>query len=80
MPFSEARAHLSGLVDRAGLLHDRILVTRGHPTSLVLVVSDDLDSLEESYDILRDGELMRWRRRSRLETAAGRRLRLPGHL
>jgi len=39
------------------------------------VSPDDLESLEESLDILRDDELMESLRRSRLETAAGERLR-----
>jgi PHD/YefM family antitoxin component YafN of YafNO toxin-antitoxin module len=41
---------------------------------------DDLESLEESLDILRDDELMASLRRSRLEAAGGRRLRLQDQL
>jgi prevent-host-death family protein len=76
MPFSEVKAHLSDLADRVELQHDRILVTRNGRPSFVLMSPDDLESLEESLDILRDDELMESLRRSRAEAAAGQRLRL----
>jgi len=80
MPFSEVKAHLSELADRVELQHDRILVTRNGRPSFVLVSPDDLESLEESLDILRDDELMESLRRSRLEAAEGKRLRLRDHV
>lgn len=80
MPFSEVKAHLSELADRVELQHDRILVTRNGRPSFVLVSPDDLESLEESLDILRDDELMKSLRRSRLEAAEGERVRLQDHL
>jgi prevent-host-death family protein len=79
MPFSEVKTHLSELADRVELQHDRILVTRNGRPSFVLVSPDDLESLEESLDILRDDELMESLRRSRLEAADGQRLRLRDH-
>jgi prevent-host-death family protein len=80
MPFSEVKAHLSELADRVELQHDRILVTRNGRPSFVLVSPDDLESLEESLGILRDGELMESLRRSRAEAAEGKRLRLRDHV
>ena len=80
MPFSEVKAHLSELADRVELHHDRILVTRNGRTSFVLVSPDDLESLEETLDILRDDELMESLRRSRREAAEGTRLRLRDHV
>ena len=76
MPFSEVKAHLSELADRVELQHDRILVTRNGRPSFVLLSPDDLESLEESLDIVRDDELMESLRRSRREAAEGMRLRL----
>ena len=76
LPFSEVKAHLSEIADRVELQHDRILVTRNGRPSFVLVSPDDLESLEESLDILRDDELMESLRRSRTEAAEGKRLRL----
>jgi prevent-host-death family protein len=80
LPFSEVKAHLSELADRVELEHDRILVTRNGRPSFVLVSLDDLESLEESLDILRDDELMESVRRSRREAAEGQRLRLRDHI
>jgi prevent-host-death family protein len=76
MPFSEVKAHLSDLADRVELQHDRILVTRNGRPSFVLMSPDDLESLEESLDVLRDDELMESLRRSRVEAVEGKRLRL----
>lgn len=54
---------------------DRSYFDNGRP-SLVLISPDDLESLEESLDILRDDELMKSLRRSRREASQGKRLRL----
>lgn len=80
LPFSEAKAQLSELADRVEGQHDRILVTRNGRPSFVLLSPDDLESLEETLDILRDDELLASIRRSRREAAAGKRLRLRDHI
>ncbi len=76
LPFSEVKAHLSELADRVEIQHDRIMVTRNGRPSFVLMSPDDLESLEETLDIVRDDELMESLRRSRDEAARGERLRL----
>jgi len=80
LPFSEVKAHLSELADRVERQHDRILVTRNGRPSFVLLSPDDLESLEESLDILRDDELMESLRRSRSDAEQGKRLRLQDHV
>jgi len=80
VPFSEAKARLSELADRVEGQHDRILVTRNGRPSFVLLSPDDLESLEETLDILRDDELLASIRRSRREAAAGQRLPLKDHI
>jgi len=80
LPFSEVKARLSELADRVEVEHDRILVTRNGQPSFVLMSPDDLESLEESLDILKDDELMTSLRRSRREAAKGKRLRLSDHV
>lgn len=80
LPFSEVKAHLSEIADRVEEQHDRILVTRNGRPSFVLMSPDDLESLEESLDILRDDELMESLRRSRAEAGEGKRFRLRDHL
>ncbi|MGF1668389.1 MAG: type II toxin-antitoxin system Phd/YefM family antitoxin [Acidimicrobiia bacterium] len=80
LPFSEAKARLSELADRVEDQHDRILVTRNGQPSFVMMSPDDLESLEESLDIVRDDELIESLRRSRLEASQGERLRLRDHI
>jgi prevent-host-death family protein len=80
LPFSEVKTHLSELADRVEAQHDRILVTRNGRHSFVIMSPDDLESLEESLDILRDDELMESLRRSRQEASQGKRLRLRDHV
>jgi antitoxin YefM len=78
LPFSEVKAHLSELAERVENQHDRILVTRNGRPSFVLVSPDDLDSLEETLDILRDSELVESLKRSRVEAARGESVPVPG--
>lgn len=80
IPFSEAKAHLSELADRVENEHDRILVTRNGRPSFVVMSPDDLESLEETLDIVRDPDLARSIARSRNEAARGERMRLRDHL
>jgi antitoxin YefM len=74
--FSEAKAHLSELAQRVENEHDRILVTRNGRPSFVLISPDDLDSLEETLDIVRDQELMASLALSRQQARSGERVRL----
>ena len=79
LPFSEVKAHLSEIADRVELEHDRIMVTRNGRPSFVLMSPDDLESLEETLEVMRDDELMESLRRSREEAARGERLSLKDH-
>ncbi|MDQ3756750.1 MAG: type II toxin-antitoxin system Phd/YefM family antitoxin [Actinomycetota bacterium] len=80
VPLSDAKAHLSELADRVEREHERILVTRNGRPSFVLIGADDLESLEETLDILRDRKLVESVRRSQQEAAQGKRLRLRDHV
>ena len=80
LPFSEVKAHLSQMADRVESQHDRILVTRNGRPSFVLMHPDDLESLEETIDIMSDPELMESIRVSQREAAEGKLLRLRDHI
>ncbi len=80
MPFSEAKARLSELADRVEGQHERIVVTRHGRPSFVLMSPDDLESLEETLDILQDDELMASLRLSRQQAAEGQLVRLRDHI
>ncbi len=72
VPFTEAKAHLSDLVDRVMTERERITVTRNGRPAAVLINPDELDSIEETLDILRDPELVRSLRRSMRQAEQGK--------
>jgi len=74
--FTEAKAHLSELVDRTSREHERFVVTRNGVPAAVLLSPDDLESLEETVDVLQDKALLESIRKSRREASEGKRLRL----
>ena len=80
IPFSEVKAHLSELADRVETQRDRILVTRNGRPSFVLMSPDELESIEETLDILSDAELVESLRESLQEAAEGKLLRLRDHV
>lgn len=76
VPFTEAKAHLSELVDGVLRERERIYITRKGEPAAVLINPDELDSLDETVEILQDRKLLESIRRSRRESAAGKRVRL----
>ena len=72
LPFSEAEARLSELADRIENQHERVVVTRRGRPSFVLMSLDELESLEETLDILGDEELMASLRQSEKEVSEGK--------
>lgn len=76
IPFTEAKAHLSELVERVRREHLRLTLTKNGRSAAVLVSPDDIESLEETIEILSDDELMASLRRSRREAAEGKRIKL----
>ncbi|MCY4493206.1 MAG: type II toxin-antitoxin system Phd/YefM family antitoxin [Acidimicrobiaceae bacterium] len=77
LPFSTVKAHLSEMAERVERQHDRIFVTRNGRPSFVLISPDDLESLEETLEIMRDQELVESLHRSLREAAEGKPLPLP---
>jgi prevent-host-death family protein len=80
IPFTEAKAHLSDLVDRTSREHERFVLTRNGRPAAVLMSPEDLESLEETVDVLQDRALLDSIRKSRREAAEGKRLRLEDHV
>ena len=80
VPFTEAKAHLSELVDGVVRERERIYITRKGRLAAVLVSPDELEALDETVEILQDKKLLESLRRSRRESAAGKRVRLKDHL
>jgi antitoxin YefM len=58
MPLADVKNHLSEVVDRLRREHGRVIITRhGHPAAVVMSV-DDLESLEETLDIMDSAALL----------------------
>lgn len=73
MTFSlaDAKAHLSRLVAEVSGQHERVYVTVHGKPSAVLLATADLESLEETIEILADADTMRRLRASDAEIAGG---------
>jgi len=52
LPLSEVKKRFSEMVDRVEKHHDRVVVTRRGRPAAVLMSPDDLESLEETLDLL----------------------------
>ena len=72
LPLAQVRDHLSEVVERIEREHGRVVITRhGRPAAVVLSV-DDLESLEETLEILGNQRLLADIRRASQEIAAGK--------
>ena len=65
LPLATIKAHLSQIVDGVESQHDRVILTRNGRAAAVILHPDDLESLEETLDLLSDPRL--WRRSEQLE-------------
>jgi antitoxin YefM len=70
-PLRNVRDHLSDFVDRAEREHERVVVTRNGRPAAVLIGYEDLVAIEETLEILSDGEAMADIREAREEVARG---------
>jgi antitoxin YefM len=52
LPLAEIKKRLSEMVDRVEHHHDRVVLTRRGRPAAVLMSPDDLESLEETLDLL----------------------------
>src|SRR5690348_8242928 len=58
MPLAEVKNRLSEVVDRLEREHGRVVITKhGHPAAVVISV-EDLESLEETLDVMGDEVLL----------------------
>lgn len=66
IPLTEAKTQLSRLVDDVSRRDERVLITKNGRAAAVLLSADELESIEETLEIMSDPELMkRIRRNSR---------------
>jgi len=71
MPLADVKNRLSEVVDRIEREHGRVVITKhGHPAAVVMSL-EDLESLEETLDVMDSAELLADIRSSLAEVASG---------
>ena len=58
LPLSEVKARLSEIADEVATTHERVQVTRNGRDYVVLLASEDLESIEATLELLSDPEAM----------------------
>jgi antitoxin YefM len=71
LPLANVKSKFSEMVDRVEHTHDRIIVTRNGRPAAVLISPEELESLEDTLELLSDPEAMRQLDESRQAYAAG---------
>ncbi len=71
LPLASVKSKFSEMVDRVEHTHDRIIVTRNGRPAAVLISPEELESLEDTLELLSDPEAMRQLDESRRAYAAG---------
>jgi antitoxin YefM len=71
LPLANVKSRFSEMVDRVEHTHDRIIVTRNGRPAAVLISPEELESLEDTLELLSDPDAMRQLAESRQAYAAG---------
>lgn len=72
VPFTEARARLTELLDEVEARHEHLVITRKGRPAAVVVSSEEWEALEETLEILSDQKTLDALRQSDEDVAAGR--------
>jgi prevent-host-death family protein len=68
---ADAKNRLSEIIQSAQETHERFVITKNGRPAVVLISVDDLESLEETLDILSDPQIMAEIREAQAEAARG---------
>lgn len=71
LPLAEIKKRLSEIIDGVEQRHDRVLLTRNGRPAAVILSPDDLESLEETLEILSDPDAMHQIREAEAEIDRG---------
>lgn len=71
IPLAEVKDRLSEVVERIRTEHGRVVITKHGRPAAVLVSVEDLESLEETLEIMSDPDLLAEIRAAEAEIAAG---------
>ncbi len=72
LPLAEIKAHLSEIVDRVEREHGRVVLTRNGRPAAVIMSPADLESLEDTLELLSDPSAMAEIKAARADVAKGR--------
>lgn len=72
VPFTEARARLTELLDDVEARHEHVVITRKGRPAAVVVSPEEWDAIEETLELLQDEEALVALRESEDDVQAGR--------
>lgn len=72
VPFTEARASLSELLDDIEARHEHVVITRKGRPAAVVISTEEWEALEETFEILQDDETLAALRESEEDVKAAR--------
>ena len=72
VPFSDARAHLTELLDEIQRVHEHVVITRNGRPAVVVMSQREYESLVETLEVLSDEEALADLRKSEEDVRAGR--------
>ena len=72
LPLAEIKKRLSEIVDGVEERHDRVVLTRNGRPAAVIISPEELESLEETLEILSDPQAMRAIRKAERDVDAGK--------
>lgn len=76
LPLADVKNRLSEVVDRIERAHGRVVITKHGRPAVAIVSIEDLESLEETLEILGDPDLLADVRKAEADVAKGRAKRL----
>lgn len=71
LPLAEIKARLSEVVDRIEQQHERVVLTRNGRPAAVLISPDELESIEDTLDLLSDPRALAEIERAKTEIERG---------
>jgi antitoxin YefM len=72
VPFTEARARLTELLDEVEARHEHLVITRKGRPAAVVVSPEEWEAIEETLDVLQDEQTLADLRESEEDVKAGR--------
>lgn len=72
VPFTEARAKLTELLDEVNDRHEHVVITRNGRPAAVVLSSEEYDALAETLEVLDDDDALEALRESEADVQAGR--------